>query len=92
MDPPKYPASTHTIRCPTCKTLTNVATLKKNTETAIRGANKAMADDVGATPQSIRNLDADIAAMFQGGQPAQAIIDTNLKFGYAVSYYRTVLV
>ena len=85
MDPPTYPASTHSIRCPTCKTLTTVAKLKKNTENAIRDANKAMADDVGATPQTIRNLDADIAAMFHDGQPAQAIIDTNLRFGYAAN-------
>ena len=44
-----------------------------------------MAKDTGATPQTIRNLDADIAAMFHDGQPAQAIIDTNLRFGYAAT-------
>ena len=65
MDPPAYPPSTHSIRCPTCKTLITVAKLRKNTENAIKDANEAAAKDTGATPQTIRNLDADIAAMFQ---------------------------
>ena len=85
MDPPAYPPSTHSIRCPTCKTLISVAKLRKNTEDAIKDANEATAKDTGATPQTIRNLDADIAAMFHDGQPAQAIIDTNLRFGYAAT-------
>ena len=91
MDPPTYPTSTHSIRCPTCKTLITVAKLKRNTESAIRDATKAMTDDVGATPQSIRSLDADIAAMFHDGQPSQAIIDTNLRFGYAANVGLTTL-
>ena len=64
MDPPVYPPSTHSVRCPTCKTLIAVAKLRKNTEDAIKDANEAAANDTGATPQTIRNLDADIAAMF----------------------------
>ena len=68
-----------------------MAKLKKNTESAIRDATKAMTDDVGATPQSIRSLDADIAAMFHDGQPSQAIIDTNLRFGYAANVGLTTL-
>ena len=82
MDPPAYPPSTHSIRCPTCKTLITVAGLRKNTENAIKDANEATAKDTGATPQTIRSLDADIAAMFHDGQPAQAIIDTNLCLLY----------
>ena len=69
MDPPAYPASTHTIRCPTCKTLTNRAQLRKPAENAILDAYKAMTNKEDVTPQAVRNLDADIAAMFQDGQP-----------------------
>ena len=91
MDPPTYPTSNHSIRCPTCKTLLTVAKLKNNTESAIPDATKAVTDDVGATPQSIRSLDADIAAMFHDGRPSQAIIDTNLRFGYAANIGLTTL-
>ena len=40
---------------------------------------------------NLQNLDADIAAMFHNGRPSQAIIDTNLRFGYAANIGLTTL-
>ena len=63
--------------------MTNRAQLERNTEEAIRDANRAKIDTRKVTPRGLKELEADISAMLHQGQSSQDIIDTNIKFGYA---------